>query len=450
MSLKSLQLSVVAIGVQKIQTIRQFSIFTAPRSKFCNWRKKYFFSIIFIILGICFQSGVSLISSLIFPQVHSIETDINKGKYEVFGFAPHWTLNKLDNVDFDVLTTLAYFDVGVNVDGSLDKNSIGYKTFKSKKASDLFKKAHDKNTKVVLTITQMDNKNIKLLMDSEEAQNRAIEETVKEVVERGIDGINIDFEYVGDPGDEYRAKFTTFIHNIKTIMHQKIPGSKVTVSVYASSVISPKIYDIKAIAYEADSIFMMAYDFAVKGSKFAMPTAPLYGYDTGDYWYDISTAVDDFLTQMPANKLILGVPWYGYDYAVYDPGIKADTHKGYYVSYSYKVGRKKKYAKRLIKPNTLVKTYTLAMDDIDSENIGWDDKGKVGYKAYFSEADNMWRMVFIEDTKSMGIKYDFAKDKRLAGVGMWALGFDNGKTELWDLLANKFGKNYSSSSVFLP
>src|SRR6266542_2854401 len=42
--------------------------------------------------------------------------------HEVFGFASYWTLGKLDNVDFNVLTTLAYFDVKVNADGSLARD----------------------------------------------------------------------------------------------------------------------------------------------------------------------------------------------------------------------------------------------------------------------------------------------------------------------------------------
>ena len=48
-------------------------------------------------------------------------------------------------------------------------------------------------------------------------------------------------------------------------------------------------------------------------------------------------------------------------------------------------------------------------------------------------------MIFTEDTRSLGIKYDFAKANRLAGIGIWALGFDHGRTELWTLLKDKFG-----------
>lgn len=366
-----------------------------------------------------------------------------KSKYEVFGFAPHWTFARLDNVNFDVLTTLAYFDIPVNANGSIDKGSPGYQKFKSEDATRLFKRAHDAQTRVVATFTQMDNPTILRFLDSEEAQKTAIENSVSEVKDRGIDGANIDFEYIGDPGADYRAKFTKFATDFTHKMHSEIPSSKVTVSVYASAAVNPKVYDIKALGTVVDGVFMMAYDFAVHGSDVAMPTAPLYGHETGQYWYDISTAVEDFLASMPSEKLILGVPWYGYNYAVYSPGVKAETHRGYYVRSYVKTKKGKKLVSRLVKPKSAAQTYQITEDEITADlpgfSTGWDEQGQVGYKAYFSNSDNTYRQIFIEDEKSLGIKYDFAKEKKLGGVGMWALGFDDGKPEMWTLLREKFG-----------
>lgn len=353
----------------------------------------------------------------------------NKNSYEVFGFAPYWTFDNLENVDFNVLTTLAYFNVPVDGNGDLERSDPGYQTFKSAKATELFRKAHAHGTKVVLTITQMDNTLIESLMDNPEAQENAISQIVSEVKKRGIDGANIDFEYVGNPEQAYRNKFTRFTENLTNEMHRQIPHSYVTVSVYASAVKEPKIYNIKELANKSDGIFMMAYDFAVSGADNAMPTSPLGGHKEGTYWYDVSTAVNDFLTEMPSNKLILGLPWYGYDYVVYHPAIKAETRP----SYSWRGSSK-------------IQTYASAQEQIRSDapgvngfRTGWDSEGQVGWKAYYNNYTGTWRMIFLEDVRSLGIKYDYAKDKNLGGVGMWALGFDDGKRELWDLLEQKFG-----------
>jgi len=352
----------------------------------------------------------------------------NKQAKEVFGFAPYWKFSQLDNIDFNVLTTLAYFGIPVDQNGYLVESDQGYITFNGAQATDLFRKAHAGGTRVVLTLTQMDDPTIEAFLDSDEARQRLIVSATDLVKERGIDGINIDFEYCGNSSD-YRQKFSRFVAAITRKMHEKVPVSRVTVSVYASSVKEIKLYDIKALAQGSDGIFMMAYDFATSSADMAMPTAPLYGYRSGKYWYDVSTAVVDFLTEMPAEKLILGVPWYGYDYVVYEPKEKAETRP----YYSWR-------------GTPTAQTYGVASDLISPEAVGkkgyrsgWDSIGQVGWRAYYVPETDTWRMIFLEDIRSLGIKYDFVKEKNLGGVGIWALGFEEGKNDMWQLLTAKFG-----------
>lgn len=402
-------------------------------------RFKYFAGILLDIslIGLIIMNGVKPAQRIIDPLVSPFRPlqpiHTNRQGYEVFGFAPFWTFDKLSNVDFNTLTTLAYFGVPVLSDGNLDKEDRGYEVFKSRQATELFKKAHSSGTRVVLTLTNMENPSIRGIMDDSQAQERTIEQAVSEVKDRGIDGLNVDFEYTGDPGPEYRHKFTSFVARLTEKMHEAIPDSKVTVSVYASAVKEPKIYEIGELSRVADGVFMMAYDFAVAGSDNAIPTAPLYGHKSGKYWYDISTAVEDFLAAMDPKKLILGVPYYGYNYPVYDPEIKAETRP----SWSYR-GRAAAQTYAIVEEHVTPKT----------EKEGWDENGQVGYKAYFDSENGTWRMIFSEDKRSLAIKYDFIKSKNLAGVGMWALGFDDGKTELWDLLREKFGnKDLANNQV---
>lgn len=378
--------------------------------------------------------NLSTLSQAIVSPIAKEKAPIVEKTYEVFGFAPHWKLNQLDNVDFNILTTLAYFGIPVNADGTLDKADVGYRTFESDLAKSLFSKARNHGTKIVLTFTQMDNQTITALMDSDRAQDKAISEMVRLVKDNGLDGINIDFEYVGNPGEKFRNKFSKFIAKSTNKLHEIIPSSQLSVSVYASSAKTPKMYDIGKIAKSSDVVFMMAYDFATGSADEIMPTAPLYGHKEKKYWYDIATAVEDFLKVMPREKLILGLPWYGYNYPVIEPGVKVARYKGYYYSYWWK---KRKYTAFQRVP-AKAQTYASVLSDIDEEREGWDDYGKVGWRAY--REGGIWRMIFLEDTKSLGIKYRFAKESSLLGVGMWALGFDSGRSELWDLLAREFGQ----------
>ncbi len=386
--------------------------------------------IILILFNTLLAAG-RFISPLISPFEPLPPLTQNKGGYEVFGFAPYWTFDKLQNVNFNVLTTFAYFGVNVNPDGTLDEGSEGYQTFVSDQATALFKKAHANGTRVVLTLTQMDDDSILSLMDNPDAQKSAIDQAVALVQSRGIDGINVDFEYGSDPGQQYRDKFSTFIGNLTSAMHQGNPNSKVTVSVYASAVKDPKIYDLTVLSKETDGIFMMAYDFAVASSQNAIPTDPLYGYSSGKYWYDISTAVHDFLTRMSPDKLILGVPYYGYNYVVDTPTVKAAT-------YPYDSQAQMYADATQISPSS---------PNVQQYTTGWDPDGEVGWKAYYDPQVGDYRMVFVDDPKSLTLKYNFAKSENLAGVGIWALGFDGGTNDLWQVLSDEFGTKVADNSV---
>lgn len=353
---------------------------------------------------------------------------------EVFGFLPYWNFEKLGAIDYDTLTTLAYFDVKINADGSINKYDTGYYSFTSKKATEIFQKAHKSGVRVVLTVTMMNNDAILQLLDSQEAQMQSIHQVVALVKERGIDGVNIDIEYDGDAGDHYRDAFTQYAHGFTTEMHKQVPSSKVTVSVYASGAKYPKVQDIGDVATVTDGLFMMGYDFALASSGVAMPTAPLGGYKEGDYWYDISTAVDDFLAVMPADKLILGTPWYGLDFEVYNPATDAET---IYWSYWGRRGE--------------IQTYEGAKDHFTSHikevKTGWNDVAQVGWKAYYSDTTGTWRMIYMDDPRSLSAKYDLAKNKGLLGIGMWAIGYEGDHHEMWDVIRDKFGKKIADIRI---
>lgn len=359
----------------------------------------------------------------------------SKSGYEVFGFAPYWNFAKLAGTDFNALTTLAYFDIPVSGTGDLNTIDTGYTSFWSDQATALFEKAHRSGTRVVLTVTQMNDYDITSLLNDQNAQQNAVTQIVDIVKKRGIDGVNVDFESVNDLGPYYRSAFSNFIEQLTTTMHTEIPNSQVSVSVLASSVKQPKLYDIASLSQNSDEIFMMAYDFATTSADNAMPTDPLYGYKQGQYWYDVSTAVSDFLTQMPADKLVLGLPWYGYNYPVYQPQVKAQTLTSYYAS-------------------SMSQPYEIASDTSSESTAGsvsyikgWDSVGQTSWKAYYDSYSGTWRMVFYDDPKAMAIRYDFVKKMHLAGTGIWALGFDDGKQDLWKVIEDKFGIKLADATV---
>ena len=64
----------------------------------------------------------------------------------------------------------------------------------------------------------------------------------------------------------------------------------------------------------------------------------------------------------------------------------------------------------------------------------------INFYSWFDKDHKVWRQAYYEDVRSLGLKYDFIKEKNLRGVGIWALGYDGSYPELWDLLEEKFTK----------
>ena len=73
--------------------------------------------------------------------------------HEVFGYAPYWTLPQSSGFDVKNLTTLAYFSVGINGDGTLAKSDAGWNGYQSQDLVDLVSRSHAAGARVVLTVT---------------------------------------------------------------------------------------------------------------------------------------------------------------------------------------------------------------------------------------------------------------------------------------------------------
>ncbi|MCL5411158.1 MAG: glycoside hydrolase family 18 protein [Patescibacteria group bacterium] len=340
-------------------------------------------------------------------------------KREVFGFLPYWKLDQASNLHYNLLSTIAYFGVTADDNGGIVEEDPGFTGWVSPTMETVRQKARENNVRIVLTLEAMTNNRIENILNDPATRTRLINRTVAEVNSKGGGGINLDFEYVGDPGPIVRKEFTDFTKEMADALHREIPGSEISVDVYAGGSHPSTLYDVSALTPSIDKIFIMGYDFYSPGSDNAGPVAPLYGAQEGKYYLDVATAVDEFLKVAPAEKIILGVPYYGWDWPVYD-------------------GKDPRSAKSW--GGTEMKTYALTQEDSDNNDgsRNWDDLAKEPWYWWWNPTNETWHQVWYEDAASLGFKYDFINQKNLGGAGIWALGYDQNRPELWDLLKNKF------------
>jgi len=332
-----------------------------------------------------------------------------KSKKEILGFFPYWMLPKADDVNLATLTSISLF--GLEVDGkgnivttgSNDDTTGGWGMWKDPKLDDFIAKAKDQNINVYLTLKCFDSSNIESIALSEAAQKTLIDNAMYLVNSKDLKGINLDFEYVGNPTKKVVDGFTQFVTALNTEMKRQIPDSVLTIDTYLVSGSEQDIFDIPAIAKNSDAFVIMGYDMHTPSGE-AGPVAAMGG-DT-----NVVTYVDNYLKQTSASKLILAVPYYGYDWPQTEATPSADMVK--------------------------ILPYAEIADQSQNLQLSWDDTSET---PYFTYTDNgQQRIVHYDNVRSLGIKYDFINNENLRGVGIWALGYDGANQDLEQLLVDKF------------
>jgi spore germination protein YaaH len=342
---------------------------------------------------------------------------------EVFGFLPYWMLtdSALSSMNYQLVSTIAYFSVNANKDGNLVKGSTsdpstGWAGWTSSRMTQVTDRAHAEGVKVVLTVSMMAwdsasaNRQAQLL-GSSTARSRLANQIVSAIKNRGADGVNLDFEPLAT---SLRDEYVTFVRLLKQRLVNAGAGAYLTVCVMAGSATWATGYDVARLTASgaANALFVMGYDYNWSGSSRAGGVAPIQS----PYTLDVAGTMADFLTQTSGSKLIWGVPYYGRTWPTSSSALNAPTLGGGSKAYSYTghLSQAQQYGRR------------------------WDDVGKVPWYRHWDAAAGNWVQGYYDDVQSLGAKYDLINARGLAGTGMWTLLMDQGRDELWRLLANKF------------
>src|SRR6202044_1604442 len=80
--------------------------------------------------------------------------------------APYWTLAQSPMFDITGLSTLAYFSIDVNGNGTLDESGAGWNGFESQDLVDLITRAHAAGERVVLTVNDFGQSSLDSLTSS--------------------------------------------------------------------------------------------------------------------------------------------------------------------------------------------------------------------------------------------------------------------------------------------
>ncbi len=335
------------------------------------------------------------------PAPSSLAGSAPLRSHEIFGYAPYWTLPQSSGFDVVNLTTLAYFSVDANADGTLDKSGAGWNGYQSQDLVNLVTRSHAAGDRVVLTLTCFSQSSLDAITSDPNAPARLSAALIAAVSAKNLDGVNFDFE---GGGRADRHGLTALVSQVSQALHTANPHWQVTMATYASAAAdSAGFFDVAALAPAVDGFFVMAYDMNDRTVPSA--TSPLVGGG-----YNDTQALQQFTAVVPPQKVILGVPYYGYDWPTTDGTRTAQS-----------TGRESPLTDGVIAASG-TPTY-------------WDPSTLTAWTSY--QVGTQWHETFFDNPTSLALKAQLADLFHIAGLGIWALGMDgNNPAMLAALLGN--------------
>lgn len=266
---------------------------------------------------------------------------------------------------------------------------------------------HSQGVEVWALVSNIENSDVDstyVLTHSSTRQN-LVNQIIASAIKYELDGINLDFEALN--GENVGDAYIEFVRELSI----KCGNNGITLSIdnYAPTAYT-EFYNRREQANFADYVIIMGYDEHYAGSN--------SGSVASLGW--VTEAVNNTLDQVPANQVILGMPFYTRIWEL-EPLSEdtADVVDAEDESSLYNVTSK-----------AYGMSSALSVVNTNGAVIQWDEDAGQNYAEWNS--DGCLYKVWLEDTASLEKRLELMDASNLAGASFWKLGFENGET--WDTI----------------
>jgi spore germination protein YaaH len=220
----------------------------------------------------------------------------------------------------------------------------------------------------------------------------------------GFSDLNLDIESFNEASSSSQSAFTDFVREIKKIIESKKLGT-LSIDISPSVFVKPYLINPYDIGQIVDRIIIMGYDYNYSGSYLAGPVAPAAGTPKNRE-YDLDSTISFALANIESSKLILGLPFYGYEWETISDTPGSPTIPGGASTASIK------------------RVETLLANCLNCQK-GFDNIAQSPYIIMPDENSNYFHQIFYENNDSLNYKINLAKKYKLAGIALWALGYED-------------------------
>ena len=324
-------------------------------------------------------------------------------KYEVIGWHPYWMEDAYKYYNYDLLTMLSFYSYDIDPTTGKNRNQEMVKRALEDSVPKFIKQQNPK-IKVLLSITSFGSENNELFLANRDVQNQFIEELLSIMARGDFDGVDINFEQIpilyGDFFNFFIRKLSTQLQNGGYSLILDVPYFN-----------DQNTFNYAELKYFVTYFNIMGYDFSGEHSDFPGSVAPLNALTNQP---SLETCVNDFLNlDIDGGQIILSLPLYGVTWDIKDVKIGKSS---YIESLPY---------------YEIISTY-------DTEYNPIFDPISASF-FYLMNEDRSSKICWFENETSLDIKYDWVKSKKLKGVGLWAMGYSQGSSDIWQGISKSFG-----------
>ena len=324
---------------------------------------------------------------------------------EVFAFVT-WDQvpDAVTKLDYEATSTIVFFSLQAGANGEI-QNGTTLRAWRDAATDELIARAHAAGTKVVFAMSRFSwspsqTQNSVKMLDREAARARLAKGIADEVVARGVDGVNVDFEPI--PRGQ-KAHFTDLIRRIRAELDARRPGYQLTFDVVGHF----DSYDVGgALRAGADAVYLMGYHYAGTFSTIAHGTAPL-----GGPRYSVGDAIAGLRKVAKPAQIIVGVPYYGHIWPTTSGARNARTTGG---------GGDVPYRQARV----LARAHPPSFDP--GEAVQW----SAWRVRDCATCPLHWVQLYYDDARSLGVKWAEFRRQQLLGTGFWTWGFQGDSGEL--------------------
>ncbi|WP_205091559.1 LysM peptidoglycan-binding domain-containing protein [Thalassobacillus pellis] len=294
-----------------------------------------------------------------------------------------------------LLTYLAPFSYRVQEDGSLEAPPL----------NNFRQIAEENNTALMLVVTNLTDEGFsaelgRTILTNENVQNTLLDNIVTTAREGGYRDVHFDFEFLPP---ENREDYNNFLRKAKQRLSQE--------GFLLSTALAPKT------SAEQEGAWYEAHDYAAHGEivDFVVLMTYEWGYSGGPPMAvspigPVREVVEYALTEMPAEKILLGQNLYGYDWTL--PFVEGGE-----------------FAEALSPQQAIQRARE------NNVAIQYDQEAQAPFYFYQDNEGNRHE-VWFEDARSIQAKFDLVKELGLKGVSYWKLGLSFPQN--WVLLNEQF------------